>query len=54
MLDNLTCDFFDLKQKVMSNKIAKGVGIIRMEETFIPRRYGMEVTKQRDLISYEK
>jgi hypothetical protein len=38
----------------MLNKTRKGVGITRMEETFILQRYGMEVIKQWDPISYKK
>jgi hypothetical protein len=31
-----------------------GVGIIRVEKTLVPQEYGMEVTRQRDLISSGK
>ncbi len=41
--DVLTFDFPLLKEKVLSNKTKRGVGITRMEEALIPKDYGMEM-----------
>ncbi len=46
--------FSKLKNKVMSNKTSKGVGITYIVETLVPREYGMEVTKHQNPISYRK
>jgi hypothetical protein len=43
-----------LKDKIFSNKIYQGVGIIQMKEALVPREHGMEVTGHQDLISYGK
>jgi len=43
-----------LKEKNISNKIEKGVGIIQMEEVFVPKEYDMEVINHLNFISYKK
>jgi hypothetical protein len=43
-MDKLIGDFPYLKNKIPYNKIGQGVGTTRMEETFMPCEYGMDVT----------
>jgi hypothetical protein len=42
------------EDKILFNKIKKGIGIMCMEEVFVPKEYGMEMISHRDLISYRK
>ncbi len=43
-MNTLTFDFLDLKNKVLFNKTNYSIGIIQMEEAFVPQEYEMEVT----------
>ena len=43
-----------LKDKRITNKTGRAVGITRMEEALVPRETGMEHTGHRDAKSYEK
>jgi hypothetical protein len=36
-------DFPELKEKVLSNKTGRSVGILHMEEAMVPWEYGMEI-----------
>jgi hypothetical protein len=54
IVDKLTTDFPNLREKMLSNQIGRGVGITRMEKPLIPHEYGMEVIGHMDLISYGK
>jgi hypothetical protein len=54
IVNHLTFDLPVLKEKVLSNQIAQGVDITRVEVAFIPHKYGMEVTSHLDPISYGK
>ncbi len=47
-------DIWWFKEKISFNKINKGIGIMRMEEAFAPKEYGMEMISHRYLISYRK
>jgi hypothetical protein len=42
IVDKLTTNFLELKEKGLSNKTSGGVGIIQMEEAMVPWEYGME------------
>jgi hypothetical protein len=53
-MDILTIDYPKLKEKVLSNKMGKNVGIICMKKTLVPWKYEMEVTSHKDPISCEK
>jgi hypothetical protein len=44
IMNTLTFDFLDLKNKVLFNKTNYSIGIIQMEEAFVPQEYEMEVT----------
>jgi len=44
IMNTLTFDFLDLKNKVLFNKTSHYIGIIQMEETLVPWEYEMEVT----------
>jgi hypothetical protein len=46
--------FLHLKNKVLSYKMNKSIGITCMEEEFVSRQYNMEVTRHRNPIFYEK
>jgi hypothetical protein len=50
----LTVDFPELKEKILSKKTGRSVGIPHMEEAMVPWEYGMEVTGHRDSISCRK
>jgi hypothetical protein len=54
IVNHLTFDLAVFKEKVMSNQIAQGVDISRVEEAFILHKYGMEATSHLDPISYGK
>jgi hypothetical protein len=52
-LDKFTCDFLNLRDKVLSNKTSQGVGITVMEDlALVPREYMMELIGHWDHISY--
>jgi hypothetical protein len=53
-VDKFTVDFSDLINKVLSNKISRGVGITQIEESLVPWEYGMEIMRHRNPISYGK
>jgi hypothetical protein len=42
------------KDKILFNKINKGIGIMHMEEAFAPKEYGMEMINHKYLIFYRK
>jgi len=50
----LTFDFPALKEKVLCNQIGRGVHSTRVEEAFIPYKYGMEMTSHLGPISFGK
>jgi hypothetical protein len=52
IMEKLTINFFELKEKVLSNKVEKGVDTTRMEEAPILWEYEMEVIGHKDPISY--
>jgi hypothetical protein len=54
IVDDLTCDFITLKQKVISIKSGRRVMIMWTEETFIPWEYNMEIINHHDTISFGK
>ncbi len=54
IVDTLIVNISKLKEKVLSNKISRGVGITRMEEVLALWKYGVEVKGYMDLISYGK
>jgi hypothetical protein len=54
IVDTLIVDFFELKEKVLSKKMGKGVTITCMKEVLVHGEYSMEVTHHRDPISYGK
>lgn len=54
IVDKLMMTFHDLKTNFFFNKINKGIGIMHMEEAFVPKEYGMEMINHRDLICYRK
>jgi len=54
IIDNLTCGFLILKQKVISIKTGRGVMMMWMEETLVPWEDNMEIINHRDPISYRK
>jgi hypothetical protein len=47
-------NFFELKEKVLSNKMGEGVAITCMEEVLVHGEYNMEVTHHKDPISFGK
>jgi hypothetical protein len=54
IVDTLIVNFFELKQKVLSKKMGKGVAITCMEEVLVHGEYSIEVTPHMDPISYGK
>jgi hypothetical protein len=53
-IDTLTFNFLPLKDKILLNKIKRGISITHMEEALMPCKHGMEVTGHHDPISYMK
>ncbi len=54
ILDKITMNFLDLKDKVLSNKIGQGIAITCIKEAIVPWQYKMKITRHKDLISYGK
>ncbi len=54
IMNTLTFDFSSLKNKVLSNKIERGIGITHMEEALVPCEHGMDVIGHRYPIFYGK
>jgi hypothetical protein len=54
IVDILIINISKLKEKILSNKINRGVGITCMEKVLALREYGVEVKGNMDLISHEK
>jgi hypothetical protein len=41
-----------LQEKILSKNTSHGVGITQMEKALVLQEYGMEVTRQKDPISF--
>jgi hypothetical protein len=54
IIDTLTSNFLSLKDKVLSNKTGRGIGVTRMEEALVPHEHDMEVISHHDPIAYGK
>jgi hypothetical protein len=53
-MGKLTIDFIDLRNKVLSKKTSWDIKITQINEMFILREYGMEITSHMDLIFHNK